>query len=125
MGFSCTIKAGKKDLTTYEKGPINCQLLNLGPNSSGSTDAPYRVSDFRSVVLDAKYADKYPEIAQDAFRQLQAMAAANLDSLKQDKHCETCSCDLPDRVPSGWSIEACKELLDIDAKTVTYIDGGQ
>jgi len=124
MGFSCTIKSNGKDITAFEKGPIHHKLLDLGPNGGSATDAPYRVSDFRDVVSNCVYGDRLKEAAQDAFRQMQAMAKANLDSLKEEKHCETCVCELKETKPEWWDAESLKALLAIDPKTITYMHGG-
>lgn len=123
MGFSCTIKAGKVDLTKFDKGPIHHSLLGLGPNTDGATPAPYRVTDFREVVQRCIYGTRLKDAAQDAFRTLQAMAKANLESLKQEKHCESCTCDLPDIKPEWWDPDSCRRLLEIDPSTITFMEG--
>lgn len=124
MGFSCTIKQGKKELTAFGDGIIHPQLLGLGPNNADATDAPYRVSDFREVVCNAHYADRLQDAAKDCFQQLQAMAQANLDSLSQEPHCETCTCRSKPREPEWWSVDSIKQLLSIDPETITFIRGG-
>ena len=124
MGFSCTIMAGKKDLTKFEGGEIHSQLLNLGPNFQDATDAPYRVDAFRNAVTACKYGDRLKDAAQDCFRALQEMARVNLQSLKEEKHCETCDCPSEEKKPLGWSANAIRKLLDIDPSTITHVSGG-
>lgn len=126
MSFSCTIKAGKKELTGFndETKPINYQLFGLAPNTQESTEAPYRLEDFRSVVANWPYPDKFKGSAVDCFKELQEMAKKNLESLKQEKHCDSCNCQTDDVVPKGWSVDAIKRFLSIDADSITYIHGG-
>lgn len=124
MGFSCTIKAGNKDLTNFEKGPIHHQLLGLGPNGPSATPAPYRVNDFRDIVINCVYGDRLKEAAQDSFRSLQEMARENLRSLKQEPHCETCTCELSEAKPEWWNADSLRSLLEIDPETITYMRGG-
>ncbi len=127
MSFSCTIKAGKKELTGFNDSKkevlIHCQLFGLGPNSPESTEAPNRLEDFRAVVANWGYTDSFPKAASDCFRRLQYMARENLNSLKVEKHCESCMCDVVDVEPNGWSTETIKTFLEIPAETVTYISG--
>ncbi len=120
MGFSCEIFQGSKNLTKDDF--IHYQLLGLGPNNAEATEAPYRVSDFRSVVSSASYADRLKDAAQDCFRQLQHMAKANLDSLEAHHDCPCCKC--PPKEPQWWSVESLKNLLSVDATTITKIHGG-
>ena len=126
MGFSCTIKAGNVDLTSFVDGVINGQLLDLAPNTVGATDAPYRLEDLRAEVQACAYGDKYREPAQDCFKELQRMAKANLKSLEPKRHCDNCTCPeiAPINRPDGWSIEAIERLLAIDPKIITYVSGG-
>lgn len=124
MGFSCTIKSGDKDLTKYQGGVINSQLLDLGPNNTGATEAPYSVSDFRQVVKNCRYGTQLNAAAQDCFRELQRMVLENLQALTPPKHCETCLCDNPEIIPKWWSADALRALLAIDACTITYVQGG-
>lgn len=125
MGFSCSIYQGKKDLTsspsTGGDGAVSYKLFGLGPSHPEDTEAPYGLSDFRSVVSSAEYADRLKDAAQDCFLTLQTMAQANLASLNQH-HCHTCTCQ-PVK-PKGWDVEAIKRLLEIDPKTITKINGG-
>lgn len=125
MSFGCTIKAGKKELTGFEDDtPIHYQLLNLGPNGNYATDAPYRVNDFRSVVANCEYGNRLKDAAKDCFEELQFMAKANLDSLTQPSHCESCTCHKERKDPTGWSAEALINLITIDSNTITFIEGG-
>lgn len=125
MGFSCSIYQGKKDLTsspsTDGEDVISYKLFGLGPSHPEDTEAPYSLSDFRSLVSGAEYADRLKDAAHDCFVQLQTMAKANLDSLQQH-HCSTCTC--PPVRPRGWDIEAIKRLLGIDPNTIAKINGG-
>lgn len=126
MGFSCTIKQGKKEITgsANDDKPINYQLFGLAPNSPNSTDAPHRLNDLRSVVAACAYGDRLKEAAQDCFTQLQRMAEENLMSLAKENHCETCSCASEPNIPDGWSAEDIKRFLKINPKTITYLKGG-
>ena len=114
MGFSCEIRQGKKAIGySY--------LYYLAPSSSDDTDAPYRQEDLRRVVSMCVYGHKLKEAAQDAFKELQEMVRANVNSLKPC-HCDTCACE--EETPRGWKREVCQEFLDIDPKTITYLSGG-
>lgn len=125
MGFRCTIKAGNKDLTDFDKGPIHSQLLGLGPSGSDEFgDAPYQVEDFRKVVVGCRYGNRLKDAAQDCFRTLQGMARANLAYLQPEPHCETCKCVLPEKKPFWWGADKLRALLAIDAETITFVDGG-
>lgn len=127
MSFSCTIKSRDRELTkSYNGEPetIHYQLFGLAPNGPGSTDAPYRLSDLRAVIIDCKYGDRLEEAAQDCFRKLQMMAKENLDSLTPPSHCETCQCHLTRTEPYGWSALDIENFLKIDATKITYIHGG-
>lgn len=123
MGFSCEIRIGALDLTDSSKGEIHYKLFGLGPSSSLDTEAPYRVEDFRSEVLNCVYGDRLKEAAQDTFRIIQRMAKQNFESLVEKKHCDTCTCDRHQVNPSGWSVAAIERLLSIDPDTITYLHG--
>lgn len=123
MGFSCTIKAGTKDLTKFDGGEIHYSLLGLGPNGGYATEAPYRVEDFRSAITRCTYGTKLKEAAIDCFREIQMMAKLNLESLKPEKHCETCSCHSVESVPDGWSADDLRSILAIDANSITSVEG--
>jgi hypothetical protein len=123
MSFSCTIKAGNKDLTKFEGGELHSQLFGLGPNGSYATEAPHRMVDFWGVIKDCLYGNRLPAAAQDCFRTLQSMAKENLESLSPEKHCETCSRNSERRQPTGWSVEAIETLLSIDASEITFVEG--
>lgn len=124
MGFSCTIMQGNKNITkslAREDGIISYKLFGLGPSHPEDTEAPYGLSDFRSVVSGANYADRLKDAAQDCFRTLQDMARENLESLNC-RHCASCSC--PPVKPKGWEAEACQRIIEIDPATITKINGG-
>lgn len=125
MSFGCTIKAGNTKLTGFDDDTkIHYQLMGLAPNGSYATDAPYRLDDLRSVVAGCTYGDRLKDAAQDCFRELQSMAAANLASLTEPSHCESCTCGRTRKDPTGWSAEDIEAFLKIDPNTVTYISGG-
>ena len=119
MSFSCSIFQNGKDIANDKI--IHAQLYGLGPSNSDDEDAPFSLDDFRSVVANFPYAGSHKLAAQDCFKKLQRMAKANLESLKKC-HCETCTCS--DTVPEGWSTEAVKRLIEIDASTITKVAGG-
>lgn len=119
MGFSCTIKQGKKDLTTGDF--VSYKLFGLAPSGDGDTDAPYRIEDLRSVVSQCLYGDRLEEAAQDCFTTLQEMVRRNLESLEQH-HCQTCKC--PPKNPRGWGGKATTQFLEISPTSITYISGG-
>lgn len=121
MGFSCEIFQGKDNLAGGEPEFISYKLFGLGPSHPDDTEAPYSLSDFRSAVSGAEYADRLKEAAQDCFSQLQMMAKANLDAL-ENRHCDSCTC--PTKTPKGWSLAAISRLLSIDATSITKISGG-
>lgn len=119
MGFSCEIYQGRKSLTDNDF--ISYKLFDLAPSNSEHSDAPYRLEDLRAMVSDCIYGSELPEAAQDCFRRLQSMVRSNLESLLQC-HCDTCKC--PPKKPRGWSVEAIKRLLSVDANTITRMHGG-
>lgn len=120
MGFSCTIKQGKTDLTA-DGAVISAYLYGLAPSNSKETDAPYRCEDLRSVVSNCAYGHKLKDAAIDSFKKLQYMVRENLESLKQC-HCETCTCE--ENVPAGWSKATCEAFLAINPESITYLSGG-
>jgi len=122
MGFCCTIKAGSTELT--DEILISSYLYGLGPSSSDKSDAPNLLQDFRNEVSECEYGRDFPRAAQDCFIRLQQMAAENLASLIQEKHCENCSCELPNKKPKGFDVDAIKKLLSIDSNSVTSVYGG-
>jgi len=125
MSFSCTIKAGEKELTKWREGPIHSQLLGLGPNTENATPAPFRVTDLRDVVCKCVYGDRLPDAARDCFRVLQSMVAENLASLKEEPHCDKCKCfaDSAEKEPEWWDADACRRFLAINADEITFVQG--
>lgn len=119
MSFGCTIMAGKEEITAEDF--VGRSLFRLGPSRYEHTDAPYTRNDFCHVVASCRYGDKHKEAAQDAFRELQAMAKDNLDSLREI-HCCTCKCE--PKKPIGWDRKILERLLAIDPKKITYLYGG-
>jgi hypothetical protein len=121
MSFSCTIRQGKKDLTSFKNGVISSGLFGLAPNSGDDTYAPHSLSDIRQVVNNSSYAHSHKPAAIDCFITIQQMIEENLDSL-DNCHCDTCTCE-PEK-PSGWSVEEIKKVLEIDAAKITSVSGG-
>jgi hypothetical protein len=113
---------GEKNLCADET--INYKLFGLGPDSPNDTDAPHRLSEIRHVISTAQYADRLPAAAWDCFLELQRMAKENLDSLREEKHCETCTCELKERVPHGWDADKIRQFLKIPFMSITFISGG-
>lgn len=124
MSFSCTIKAGRKDLTKYDGGQIHSQLLGLAPNTEGATDAPYRLNDIRYAVANCRYGDRLHQAASDCFAAMQGMLRTNIESLLLPPHCETCTCGQKSTAPIGWDLTEVLAFLAIDPKDITYIHGG-
>ena len=62
----------------------------------------------------------------NGFNQCRAEVLANLESLKPEPHCESCTCfvGVEYSKPEGWSIEEIEVFLAIDPATITYMQGG-
>jgi hypothetical protein len=117
MGFTwACYDADSNDL--FEDFGIQLQALNLGPNSQEDTPAPFRVSDIRAMWKNWPFASTHVESAQDLLRTVQTMAYANLLSLHSVPHCETCTCNLSNVEPTGWSTTEIKRFIAIPVHRV-------
>lgn len=121
MSFSCTIKQGKKDLTSYKSGLISPGLFGLAPNCNDDTGALYRLTELRDVVSRCAYGHICKEAAQDCFKSLQSLVRENVEYLIPC-HCETCKCKPV--IPTGWGGEPVELFLSIDPDSITSIEGG-
>lgn len=121
MSFSLEMR-GKGGEDLLKKYGIQDQLLGIAHNSGETTcPDPYSLSDIRSVIANASYADRLPDAARDAWRIVQGMVRDNLASL-QPNHCDSCTC--MEEIPRGWEKDVAERVLAVPLDEIYSIRGG-
>lgn len=122
MGWGCRI-LDKEGISLLSKYDINYQFLGFGPNGEADSVAPYRVGDMQRLLNEWRYIDRFPEAAQEAMVALKVMIDTNIESLKEEPHCSSCTCEEVKHIndPYGWSIEECERFLSIPIEEVHSI----